>query len=192
MKIKITYPEVSKKLFQRKRFLSIIRWPLILAALACVIVNLIVGGVLWCVVAVMGIYMLWHLVLNTDLIEYNRISQFIKATIYSCILMFLIDTFLGDGGWALDVISIVSFSSLIISGVLFYTDFNRQKQNMLPILFLILIALIWSVVGMFTALELQSWPLIVLGGIALLFLATIIITLRGDFIREIKCRFHLK
>lgn len=192
MKIKIIYPEVSKKNFQRKKLLRILRWPLILSAIACVVVNLVVGGPLWSVVAVMGIYMFWHLVLNTDLVEYNRISQFIKATLYSCILMFLIDTFLGAGGWALDVISIVSFASLIISGVLFFTDFNRQKQNMLPILFLIIIGLIWAMVGLFTALQLQSWPLIVLGGVALLLLMSIIFTLRGDFIREIKCRFHIK
>ena len=192
MKINITYPAVSKKIFQRKKFLRIMKWPLIVAALACVIVNITVGGPWWSIVALMGIYMFWSLVLNTDLVEYNRISQFIKTTFYSCILMFLIDTFLGDGGWALDVISIVSFTSLVISGILLYTDFNRQKQNMLPILFLILIALIWSTIGLFTALELQSWPLIVLGGLALLFLVTIIITLRGDFIREIKCRFHVK
>ena len=136
--------------------------------------------------------MFWHLVLNTDLVEYNRISQFIKATIYSCVMMFLIDTFLTDGGWALNVISIVSFVSLIISGILFFTDFNKQKQNMLPIFYLIVIALIWSMVGLFTALSLESWPLIVLGGIAVLLLIVIGITLRGDFIREIKCRFHVK
>ena len=192
MKIKNTYPEVSKKVFQRKKFLRFTKWPLIACAFACVIVNVIVGGPWWCVVALMGIYMLWTLVLNTDLVEYNRISQFIKATICSCVLMFLIDTFLGDGGWALDVISIVSFASVIVSGVLLYTDFNRQKQNMLPILYLIVIALTWTAIGLFTALELQSWPLIVLGGLSLLFMVTIIITLRGDFIREIKCRFHVK
>ena len=192
MNIKITYPKTSKKEFQRKKLLNILKWPLNIAAVACIIVNICVGSPWWFPVALMTIYIIWHLVLNTDLVEYNRISQFIKATIYSCVLMFLIDTFLGDGGWALNVISIVSFGSLIISGILFFTDFQRQKQNMLPILLLIIIALIWSTVGLFTALELQSWPLIVLGGIALLLLATIIITLRGDFIREIKCRFHIK
>ena len=135
--------------------------------------------------------MVWNLVLSIDLVEYNRISQFIKATIYSCILMALIDIFLVSG-WALDVISIVSFASVIISGILFFTDFNRQKQNMLPMFYLIVIALIWSMVGLFSALEVMSWPLIVLGGVTLLLLAVIIITLRGDFIRELKCRFHLK
>lgn len=191
MKINITYPEVSKKNFQRRKFLNIMKWPFLLAAVACPIVNITTGGLAWSIIALMGLYMVWHLVIATDLIEYNRISQFIKATIYSCILMFLIDTFLVSG-WAFDVISIVSFGSLIISGLLFYTDFNKQKQNMLPILYLIVIAIIWTVVGLFSALEMQSWPLIVLGSIAVLLLLTIIITLRGDFIREIKCRFHMK
>jgi hypothetical protein len=63
---------------------------------------------------------------------------------------------------------------------------------MLPMFYLIVIALIWSMVGLFSALEVMSWPLIVLGGVTLLLLAVIIITLRGDFIRELKCRFHLK
>ena len=191
MKINITYPKTSKKIFRHRKWLTLLSWIFILLAIASVVVNVIVGGVLWFPVALMGLYMIWHLVISIDLIEYNRISQFIKATLYSCILMFLIDTFL-VGGWALDVISIVSFASVIISGILLFTDFNRQKQNMLPILFLIVIALVWSVIGLFSALEMQSWPLIVLGGVAVLFLAIIIITLRGDFIRELKCRFHLK
>jgi hypothetical protein len=167
------------------------KWIFILLAMASVIVNICVGGLLWFPVALMGLFMVWNLVLSIDLVEYNRISQFIKATIYSCILMALIDIFLVSG-WALDVISIVSFASVIISGILFFTDFNRQKQNMLPMFYLITIALIWSMVGLFSALEVMSWPLIVLGGVTLLLLAVIIITLRGDFIRELKCRFHLK
>ena len=191
MKINITYPEISKRKHNRRRFLKLMKWIFILLALASIIVNICIGGVLWFPVALMGLFMIWNLILSIDLVEYNRISQFIKATIYSCVLMALIDIFLVSG-WALDVISIVSFASVIISGILFFTDFNRQKQNMLPMFYLIVIALIWSMVGLFSALEVMSWPLIVLGGVTLLLLAVIIITLRGDFIRELKCRFHLK
>ena len=191
MKINIIYPEISKTKHNRRRFLKLMKWIFILLAIASVVVNICVGGLLWFPVALMGLFMIWNLILSIDLVEYNRISQFIKATIYSCILMVLIDIFLVSG-WALDVISIVSFASVIISGILFFTDFNRQKQNMLPMFYLITIALIWSMVGLFSALEVMSWPLIVLGGVTLLLLAVIIITLRGDFIRELKCRFHLK
>ena len=90
MNIKITYPDVSKKIFQRKKILLILKWPLIIGSVACVIVNIVTGGPMWSIVALMGIYMFWSLVLNTDLVEYNRISQFIKTTIYSCILVSLV------------------------------------------------------------------------------------------------------
>lgn len=191
MNIKNTYPSANNKGSNRKKVLEYLRWPFILSAILSLLVNVIIGGIWWSVIVIAALYMIWHLFISTDLVEYNRISQFIKATIYSCVLMFLIDNFL-IGGWALDVISIVSFASIIISGILFFTDLNRQKQNMLPILFLMFIAIVWCIVGLLSALELKSWSLIVLGSVTLFLLLAIIVTLRGDFIREIKCRLHIK
>lgn len=191
MNIKNIYPLANNKGFNKRKILSILRWPFILSAILSIVVNIIVGGVWWSFIAVMGLYIVWHLLIETDLVEYNRISQFIKATIYSCVMMFLIDTFLVSG-WALDVISIVSFASVFISGILLFTDLNRQKQNMLPIFYLILIAIIWSIVGLSTALEIKSWSLIVLVSVTIGFLFSLIMVLRGDFIREVKSRFHVK
>ena len=171
--------------------LQILKWPFIVGALASIIVNICVGGKAWSAIVVAGEIALWKLVFALDLVEYNRISQFIKATIYSCVILALIH-FLIVPFWALGIISILFYAALIVSGILFLTDIKRQKQNMLPMFYLIVIALIWSMVGLFSALEVMSWPLIVLGGVTLLLLAVIIITLRGDFIRELKCRFHLK
>lgn len=190
MKINITYPDVSKKTFQRKKYLRIIKWPLIAIALACVIVNITIGGPWWSIVALMGIYMFWSLVLNTDLVEYNRISQFIKLSIYTCIMILLIDLFL-VGGWALEIVSIINFCALVISAILLFTDFNRQKQNLMPIFLLIVIAFVWATVGLLS-MNVSAWLLIILGGLSLLFLLAIIIVLKEDFIRELKCRFHLK
>ena len=191
MFIKNTYPIANGKGVMRKRYLKYLGWPFIIWTILSILINLIIGGLWLSLIVVFGLYIVWHLILEIDLVEYNRISQFIKATIYSCILMFLIDTFL-IGGWALDVISIVSFASVIISGLLFFTDLNRQKQNMLPMLFLMFIAIVWSIVGLLSALEIKSWTLIVLGSVTIALLCAIIITLRGDFLREIKCRLHIK
>ena len=191
MFIKNTYPIANGKGVMRKRYLKYLGWPFIIGTILSILINLIIGGLWLSLIVVFGLYIVWHLILEIDLVEYNRISQFIKATIYSCILMFLIDTFL-IGGWALDVISIVSFASVIISGLLFFTDLNRQKQNMLPMLFLMFIAIVWSIVGLLSALEIKSWTLIVLGSVTIALLCAIIITLRGDFLREIKCRLHIK
>ena len=95
------------------------------------------------------------------------------------------------GGWALEVISIINFAALIVSGFLLYTDFNRQKHNLFPIFFLIIIGFVWATVGLIS-LNIPSWILVILAMIALLSLIGIILVLKGDFLRELKCRLHLK
>ena len=190
MKINITYPKVPKKVFQRRKVLKIMRWPFIFTAIISPIVNILFGGPSWSILVIAGLYMLWHLLIQTDLIEYNRISQFIKFSIYTCIMILLIDLIL-VGGWALEIISIINFVALFVSAILLFTDFNRQKQNMLPIFFLIIIGLVWATVGLIS-MNISSWILIVLASLSALFLLTIIIILKEDFIRELKCRLHLK
>lgn len=190
MMIKTTYPKVSKKIFQRRRILKILRWPFLLAVFIAPIINYLLGGALWSVLVVAGLYMFWHLLIQTDLIEYNRISQFIKFSIYSCIMILLIDL-LFIGGWALEIISIINFVALVISAILLFTDFNRQKQNIMPIFSLIIIGLIWATVGLIS-MDIDNWILIVLAGLSVLLLITIIVILKEDFVRELKCRFHLK
>lgn len=191
MKVNNTYPSKKNKKFQRKQFINAIRWPYLVLAIACPIVNICVGGPIWSPIAMMGMYALWHLVIAIDLIEYNRISQVIKGTIYSCIILGMIDALLAPG-WAPDVIALVCFGSLIISGVLFFTDYKKQKQNLQPMYYLIVISIVGCVVGLFDVYEAKNWILISLGGVAIGLLVAIIIVLRSDFIKEFKCRFHVK
>lgn len=191
MNIKNIYPHKDNNGSKRRRAVKILYIPFLVVALASVIVNIIVGGPAWSAIVLMGLYMIWNLFVSTDLIEYNRISQFTKAVIYACIIIYLIEVFI-VGGWAYDVITIVTFGSIIVSGVIFYTNFHRQKHNMYPLLKLIVIGIIWCFIGFFSALEVQSWPLIVLGCATVILLSSFIIALRGDFIRELKCRLHIK
>lgn len=189
MDIKITYPAVAKRI----KLISVVRFVLnILALLACIvcpIVNLCTGGKAWSVVVLMGIYTLWTLVLSPDLVEYNRISQFIKLVLCACVLMGLIDYFLAPG-WALDVICIVAFGALVVCAVLFFSDLQRQKQNMMPMLTLILLCLIGCGTGVGIWREQARWSIFVMGGIALSLLVACIFILGKDFIRELKRRFH--
>ena len=191
MKLKITYPPVEKRKLQRRHFLRIIRWPVLFAVVMSPVVNYIIGGKAWSLIVLMSIYMAWSLVLSPDLVEYNRISQSIKLISFSCSLLAMIDFFLSPG-WAIDVVPIVCFGGLVITGVLFFTDLDRQKQNMLPMLFLIVIAILGSIVGVSIWREKSGWPLIIMGATAGLLLLACIITLRGEFLRELKKRFHVK
>ena len=147
MKINIIYPPVEKRRLQYKKILNIVRWPVIFAAYICPIINILTGGKAWSIIVLMSLYMAWTLVISPDLVEYNRISQTIKLIVCSCILLTLIDVFIKPG-WAIEVVPIVCFCGLVVSGILFFTDIERQKQNMLPMLLLIFFSIAGSVIGL--------------------------------------------
>lgn len=189
MDIKITYPPVSKRQKRIAILAVILRWLALIACIVCPGVNLCTGGKAWSIVVIMGVYMLWTLVLSPDLVEYNRISQFIKLVLCACVLMGLIDYFLAPG-WALDVICIVAFGALVVCAVLFFSDLQRQKQNMMPMLTLILLCLIGCATGVGIWREQARWSIFVMGGIALTLLIACIGVLGKEFIRELKRRFH--
>jgi membrane protein YdbS with pleckstrin-like domain len=191
MKIKNTYPTAPKHTLQRRKLLNIVRWPFWIAGYGCPVLNLIVGGKAWSAVVVIALIMAWKLVLCPDLVEYNRISQFIKLIACSCLLLGAIDLFLASG-WAMKVIPLVSFGGLVGSGLMFFTDIQRQKQNMLPMLLLIFFCLVASIVGVSVLGKNSGWELIVMGSVALAQLVAIICTLGGEFLRELRRRFHIK
>ena len=191
MKIKITYPKVSPKIIKHQKLINIMKWPLLIAVVICPIINLITGGKAWSLVVLMSIYMAWDLVISRDLVEYNRISQFVKLITLTSLLLITIDVFLAPG-WALEAVPILIFSGLIVTSVLFFTDIERQKQNIFPFLFLILLSIFSSIVGLSFYHEKDSWPLTVMGVVALFLLITLTITLKENIINELKKGFSVK
>lgn len=191
MKIKITYPKVSPKIIKHQRLINFMKWPLLIAVVICPIINLITGGKAWSLVVLMSIYMAWDLVISRDLVEYNRISQFVKLITLTSLLLITIDVFLAPG-LALDAVPILIFSGLIVTSVLFFTDIERQKQNIFPFLFLILLSIFSSIIGLSFYHEKDSWPLTVMGVVALFLLITLSITLKENIINELKKGFSVK
>ena len=191
MKIKITYPKVSPKIIKYQRLINFMKWPLLIAVVICPIINLITGGKAWSLVVLMSIYMAWNLVISRDLVEYNRISQFVKLITLTSLLLITIDIFLAPG-WALEAVPILIFSGLIVTSVLFFTDIERQKQNIFPFLFLILLSIFSSIIGLSFYHEKDSWPLTVMGVVALFLLITLSITLKENIINELKKGFSVK
>lgn len=191
MKIKITYPKVSPKIIKHQRLINFMKWPLLIAVVICPIINLINGGKAWSLVVLMSIYMAWDLVISRDLVEYNRISQFVKLITLTSLLLITIDVFLAPG-WALEAVPILIFSGLIVTSVLFLTDIERQKQNIFPFLFLILLSIFSSIIGLSFYHEKDSWPLTVMGVVALFLLITLSITLKENIISELKKGFSVK
>lgn len=191
MHVEITYPSVQRRTGLRHRLLNALRWPFILSAIACVIVNLCVGGPWWCVVAVAAMYMVWKLGLSTDLVEYNRISQTIKITIAASVLLTLIDILLVPG-WAKMVVPLVCLGGLVLAVALFFTNLETQTHNMMPLILYILATAVGSALGLWLWHDGVVWQFLALGGASIAALAALIIILRQEFLREMKRRFHIK
>ena len=191
MKIKITYPSIAKKTLKKQKIMNIVSWLMVSAAIVCPIINFYLGGKPWCLIVLMGLYTLWTMVMSPDLVEYNRLSQFIKFVFCLCALLAIIDIMLLQG-WAIFVVPIILCGGLCISGVLFFTDLEKQKQNMFPMLLLIIFTIIGSVAGMCTYTGKIQIVFFLMGFLALALLAMCIITLGHEFIRELKRRFHIR
>lgn len=191
MKVNITYPSKKSKNISRRRLLQILRWPFIGAALACIIVNICVGGKAWSAIAVVALFGIWKQIFAVDLVEYNRISQLIKSIMYIVIILALIDLLIVSI-WAIGVLAIIGYSGLILSGILFLTDLKKQKQNMLPMFFYIVVALIASVVGFVYADQSNLWTVIVLAAVSFFLLFVCIVVLRKEFVNELKKGFKVK
>jgi hypothetical protein len=188
MEIEIVYP--PRKRFAYPRAVTLIKWVFVSAAYVCSIVNLAVGGKPWSVVVLWALWSVWSLAVSRDLVEYNRVSQTVKLLVHTCVLLVLIDLCLSSG-WAGFVVPIVSFATLFMVGVLFFSDLSRQKQNLMPMIWLIgasLIAMIVSLAGW----PGMNWPMLLLGITAFTMLAVSVIVLKRDLLRELRKRFHTR
>lgn len=186
----MNYPLPNKRKIRRQDMIRWGRWPFLLAACLCPVINLCVGGPAWGVIVLWSLWMVWSFLFSPDLVECNRISLLIKLITSTSVLLILIDGLLSPG-WAIEVVPIVCFSGLAVSGALIFTDLERQKQNMLPML-LIALSIFCSLVGLLVWREESRWALAVMGALAVALLTACAVVLGNDFIRELKKRFHTR
>ena len=191
MKVEIVYPHQSKTSMLMQKTRMWIRWVFIVAAIACPIINLFFGGKPWSIVVVWGLWMIWSFVFFPYLVEYNRISQVVKLIANSAIMLIFIGVFFSHG-WVTSVVPIVCFSGMILMGLLFFNDLNKQKQNMMPMLWMIGISLIATAVLLIFWPENCGWQVVVMGLTALALLLVCIFTLGLEIVRELKKRFYVK
>lgn len=189
LQIRITYPEPAKQKKLQLRLMNALKWPFLFAGYICVVMNLVTGGKAWSAIVVWSLWFAWSMAISPALVEYNRISQLVKLIANSCVLLILIDRLLAPG-WAVEVVPIVCFCGLAAAGALFFTDLERQQQNMFPMLLLIGFSLLCSVIGLLVWREESRWTLAVMGAFALSLLVGCVSTLGSGFVCELKKRFH--
>lgn len=190
MKAKITYPPAKKIKLQRQDVIHLARWPFMFSAFICAVVNIATGGPAWSIVVLWSLWMVWSFAISPDLVEYNRISLWIRLITSTSILLIIIDL-LFPTGWSIEVVANVCFCGLFVAGILFLTDLERQQQNMMPMLQLIAISLLASVIGLAFWHDESRWALVVLGVVAFTLLVICFAALGRGFVREVRKRFHV-
>lgn len=191
MKINNTFPTPRKQTLQLHHVLRWVRWPFLLAAILCPLINLCVGGKPWSVIVLWGLWMLWTNLFNPAMVDYNRVSQCIRLIVQGTILQILIDVLIVPG-WIFNVAPIFCFGGLIVAGLLFFSDFHQQRHNMMPLLLLSVGCLIGAVVGLTVPTPAWTWTIIVLGALSFSLLVACIASTGKDFVRIIRKFFHLK
>jgi hypothetical protein len=188
----ITYPLVKHYTLGRVIVMRVFMWLFIAAAAACVIVNIYSGGKAWSVVCVFCLWWIWVQFINPDIVNYNRISQFVKGTAHICILLILLNIVLSLDlkHWIGFILPIVSFAALAVLAVLLFSDFRKQKYNIMPLVsfdFYCMIGTIavWIAYGL-------SWPVMVLLSLSFCLLIAFAASIRGGVIAEFKKYFSTK
>lgn len=188
MDVKNIYPHVEPKQIKTEHARRFARVMFLVAAYVCPVVNLGAGGKAWSIVVLWSLWFCWSFLFAPDLVEYNRISQTSKLIAYSCVLLILIDTLLSPG-WAAFVVPLISCFGLLIVGALFFSDLERQKQNSMPMLWLVFASLALFVSSLMGRPQISA-PMVALGAAAIAMLAACIAVLGDGLLRELKKRFH--
>ena len=87
MKVKITYPVVTKYKLRRSQMIEVLRWPFLVAAVICPVMNLVTGGISWSLIVLPALYMGWSFIISPDLVEVNRMTvyQAYRVVLYSAL-----------------------------------------------------------------------------------------------------------
>lgn len=187
MTINITYPQLAKKRLKRQHNMTRIKWLFLGAAALCALLNLLIGGQPWSVIVLWALWTIWSFLVWPDLIECNRISLWIRLVVSAAVLLQIIAVLFAPNAAAQGV-PLVWLIGITGAGVLFFTDLERQQQNMLPMLLLIAVCLAASLYGLLRGR--MTWELMAMGAFALAILIACLAVMRNGFAREIKKRFH--
>jgi len=191
MKMLNTYPSAKKQKIQREKINEIVRWPFIIGVFVLPIVNFFTGAPVWSPVAIWSMWIVWSMLFSPQLVEYNRISNVVRLVTNVAILLVLIEFFIAPG-WAVEVVSIVGFSGLIVLSILFFSNLHKQRQNLFPMLLFIIVTIVLAVTGIIIWREQSHWAIITLGTTGVAFLVTTAIVLRKDLLNEFAKRFHTR
>ncbi|MFC2822228.1 MAG: DUF6320 domain-containing protein [Sphaerochaeta sp.] len=187
--IKIEYPQTKRGSLLIYELRKGLRYLMIMALITCPFVNYLTGGPLWSVLVIWGIIFFWRMFLSPDIIEFSSIGTVFQISYFTMVGLTLINV-LFSFSWLGFVLPVVGFGTLIISVILFASNLDMNRNNIMPLIWETLLALIafFIVRGVTDTL---NWPMIVMGSTASLMTVFGLIAFHRNIWHELKKRFHM-
>ncbi len=185
----ITYAPKGRSSRFVYRLRQILRWIMLLGFIACPAVNYLTGGPAWSIIAMVAIVFARTYV-SPDILEFSTIGQSLRIGAFAIVLTTLIGVLLSPG-WLGFVLPIIGFSTLIITGVFFFINVDRHRNNIMPLIWEITIAIVACIV-VYVRDGRLNWPMITMGSLALVMAISGIIALHKDIWRELTKRLHTR
>ena len=112
------------------------RWTLhcmVFGFLTCLIVNVAVGGFPWCLYVFTGEFIFYVAFMHQDPADESFLQRFFRTSTLVCALLLLIEHLQSGSRWASGVaVPMTYLGMLCVSSLLYFLQFGKQKQNLLP------------------------------------------------------------
>ncbi len=188
--MRIEYSEKARDsnfLFWMRRVLKLL---VVTGLIVCPIVNHYTGGKAWSVIADVAMVFFWMEFLSPDVLENNSIRQVFRIGTFAIVETTLIGVLLSPG-WLGFVLPIIGFSTLTLSVILFFTNLERHRNCIMPLLLEIIISLAAFIIVSSIEKNL-NWPMITLGSLSLILAFTGLVVFHKDIWTELKKRLHMR
>lgn len=189
-----TFPTPNILPKKRSLFLRILEFLSVVAAITCVIVNIITyqkGGTLWSIIVVFNIAYFWLLIKSTFKKEGNVPIRLVFQTIAISLMVFVIDKVTGYTGWAVNyVIPFIASASLLSILLLSIGSRSRYINYFLHILTAIFLGFIPIILRLFKLVDVL-WPSLAAACFSFVTILGLIIIGDKETKEEIKKRFHI-
>ncbi|MEG1523669.1 MAG: DUF6320 domain-containing protein [Clostridia bacterium] len=184
------YPEIIAPRFNFTVYRQCMFYFFVSGFIMSVIANLVLGGKPWCLYVLLSEYIFYTRFLTWDLVETSIIKRCFSILFPVCFLLLLIEILEPNVPWSSQMlIPFLYLIALILSSITYFSLFNYQKTNIMPLLHIVSGSMISLIIGMVFIGKL-SVALISFSFFSLLFILVSIIWYRKAILAELRKKFR--
>ena len=190
MNIENNYPSINKKINYFLLIKKVVGIIFIISFICCLIVNLSLGGSLWCFYVLFGEVILYFIFFKRFLVDNIMIYRVCFIFLLIIIYFYYIDL-INNTNWSFLVNDILIYILLLLQIISFFINYNYHKYMIVMMLFSSLCSIIIGILSILRVLPF-NWAIIVSFSLAIIVLVMLFVFYHKLAILELKKYFSLK